>query len=92
MKKVIRNMFVLIALSLFSCSGRTSLNVKNYLRYIEDPKNGLNKVVKTNMLEYNIQYKPSEYIAIKERKDKDQSFNIRTNELRNTVWFNVKIT
>ncbi|MCK6648972.1 MAG: hypothetical protein L6Q66_04905 [Bacteroidia bacterium] len=53
-------------LFLFSC-GITSLDRNEYISYIENVDNGLNVIKTVGEINYSIQYKPEDYIMIKER-------------------------
>jgi len=72
------------------CSCKHSMNTGKYLGYIHDDKNGLLKAVKLGDWEFDMQYKPYDYILFSESKggvglDKAK----RSKELQGTAWFNI---
>ena len=66
MKKA-TNLFLVLVLSIL-CSCKHSLRPADYVRYVRDERNGLNKVVQVNGWEYSILYKPYDYIIATENR------------------------
>lgn len=59
--------FVLVAVILFlQCSNMSSLDGREYVNWIEKPRNAINKQKEIEDLQYNLQYCPLEYMLLKE--------------------------
>jgi len=89
MKKGIKLYFGVLALIICSC--RHTLDASAYVKYIQDSKNGLKKIMQTDGWEYAIQYKPYDYILLFESKGKMKKDEVakRKEEMKGTVWFNI---
>ncbi len=89
MNKVVSHIFLaVLLLSITAC--KRHLNGPNYIKYITDEKNGLNKMVQIGDWEFEMLYKPSDYIMYMESKgDKQYDWNTRSKNLTGTVWFNI---
>lgn len=77
---------VLIAIGLMAC--HRTLKTDEYVKHIRNVDNGLRKIVEVGDWEYDIQYKPSDYILSLEQVS-DSSRKRRQEELKGTVWFNI---
>lgn len=90
------SVLLICALMLFfmSCQ-RKERGIKNLAAYVEDLRNGLTKITKTNGWEYKAQYRPAELIIVGEGEgpngmaEGDKSK--RKQQLRGTVWFTLSI-
>ena len=65
MKNKLKYFVFFCLITLFSCK-KKELNQTDYLQYIEDNNNGLNIYKTMGDVRYTLQYKPLEYIIIKE--------------------------
>lgn len=54
---------------LFSCKGKNELSPQEYVKWVEDPSNGLKVERKMDAVIYSVQYKPLAYIVAKEEKN-----------------------
>lgn len=96
MNQVINKTGLLLLLFLAGCMGRRpdQLSPDAYIRYVEEQGNQLSTTIKSGIWSYTIQYKPGNYIALKEL-DPDsvtgERISKRTGSLEKTVWFNVHI-
>jgi len=78
-----------IALLAMGCN-RHSLNQTEYVRYVQNDKNHLKKAVKMQDMEFDIQYKPYEYIMLLESRNNPAYDKAkRLKQLEGTVWFNI---
>lgn len=79
----------IILLSTTSC-GKRQLNAADYMHYVQADKNHLKKAVKVQNMEFDIQYKPYDYIILLESHN-DPAFNRekRMKQLAGTAWFNI---
>ena len=83
-------------ISLWSCSGQhpQQLSASDYIRYVESGRSELATTIKSGPWSYHFQYKPADYIALREG---DNSFvnsaviTDRRRSLEKTVWFNMSI-
>ncbi len=91
--KLVVNLLVFLMLLLTSCTRPDELSPTEYARFIEDKSNNLRKEVKVQGLKYIVQYKPIEFVALKEMNSLlDTSiYKNRISELSGTVWFNIYI-
>jgi len=89
MKKVISYCCIVMIVLSSSCK-RQALRPYDYVKYIKSQESGLQRAVHVDGWEYDITYKPAEYILLTEAKG-DRSFdqNKRERELRGTAWFNI---
>lgn len=75
--------------------GNTKLPPAEYIRYIEDADNGLKKDKTVNDFSFRLQYKPSEYIVLRESKadnlPDEKKFSSRKAELDSFYFFNLDI-
>lgn len=84
-------LFIVVAvfLSATSCN-RHSLNQPDYVRYVQDDRNHLKKVVKVQDMEFDIQYKPYDYIMLLESRNNPAYDKAkRLKQLEGTAWFNI---
>jgi hypothetical protein len=58
----------LLSITLFTSCRQESLHAEGYMQYVEDPGNNLRKSKTIGKYEYILQYRPIEYIAVKESK------------------------
>ncbi|MGN6569630.1 MAG: hypothetical protein ACTHJ0_16845 [Flavipsychrobacter sp.] len=78
-----------VLLSFISC-GKQTLNTADYVRYIQDDKNHLKKAVKVQDMEFDIQYKPYDYIVLLEsHNNAAYDKTKRLKQLAGTAWFNI---
>lgn len=78
---------------LFSCSS-DELTVADYLSYINNPDNGLKVSKELNEYEFELLYKPVEYIAINEQRTVDVDevvYQKRIGELEDLQYYTLKI-
>lgn len=78
---------------MFSCSS-DELGVKDYLSYIKDGDNGLKITKELNNYQFELQYKPVEFIAINEQRTihvNDTLFKKRVKELEGLQYYTLKI-
>ena len=88
---MLRLFAVCVVIILASCNG---VGVKEYMQFVENPESGLKKVCTNDSYVFELQYKPTEYIAILENRDKelaDKVVSKRTNELDGMEYFNLKL-
>jgi hypothetical protein len=90
MKKVIELLSVLIILA-FIPGCRKRLSTAEYAGFIKNQENGLQKTISVEHFEYNVQYRPHEYMVAQENPGQEQEQKKRLQELAGTVWFNVGI-
>jgi hypothetical protein len=88
MKKGIK-MACLAAFALLSGCKR-SLKSNEYVSYIRDIQNGLNKIVTLDGWQYTVQYRPCEYILLQEHNSVKETGQ-RRKELAGTVSFVIKV-
>jgi hypothetical protein len=70
--------------------GKRQLNAADYLHYVQEDKNHLKKEVKMQDMEFDIQYKPYDYIVLLEsRNDPAYDREKRMKQLAGTAWFNI---
>lgn len=55
-------LIISLVLSFSSCSNELSKN--EYLKYLQDPENGLVKIVEINNIQIKCEYKPSDYVVL----------------------------
>lgn len=78
-----------IVLSATGCN-RHSLNQTDYVRYVQNDKNHLKKAVKMQDMEFDIQYKPYDYIMLLESRNNPAYDKVkRLKQLEGTAWFNI---
>jgi hypothetical protein len=59
--------FLLVLIYMFSSScGRSSVSPQDYVRYIENPDNGLLLSSRVNGVKYTLQYQPTDYLVMLE--------------------------
>src|SRR3954471_7951859 len=78
----------------YGCGQNDKLLPKEYEAWVENPKNGLCVERKMNPLSFSIQYKPLEYIVIKEEKSNSimqSKINSRSNVLKKMQYFGLRI-
>ena len=96
MKKALGKLLLTLTVTgCISCQKPESLKGKEYLAYIEDKDNGLKKKVRAGDLNFTFQYKPAEYVFLKEYGGEAKNEKLlfeRQRGLSNTVWFNVSIS
>jgi hypothetical protein len=82
--------------SLLSCQNHLhSLKPKEFVKYIEDQDNGISTEKIIGDISYSLQYKPYEYIAIKElKKEKINSDELaqKIDEIKGLQYFDFKIS
>ncbi|MBS1687470.1 MAG: hypothetical protein JSS96_02000 [Bacteroidetes bacterium] len=82
--------FVSILLLLVTGCGKRQLNAVDYVHYVQADKNHLKKAVKMQDMEFDIQYKPYDYIVLLEsRNDPAYDREKRMKQLAGTAWFNI---
>lgn len=87
-RKGINYILIIVMTSCYSCT--RSMNSNNYISYIKNEENGLNKVVKVADWEFDMQYKPYDYILFAEGKGNKTFDKIsRLQNLKGTAWFNI---
>lgn len=89
MKKVTNLIVILFwAQALQSC--QRELKTPEYVHYVQQPENGLRKVVSADNWDYIIQYRPYDYILLSEQKKQDPKQETkRLNDLKGTAWFTI---
>lgn len=88
--KQISSVIVVLGCSflLFACSGKSSLNPKEFIRWVESDENGLFGVKVIEGLEYKIHYRPHEYITLKSQlRDSSISADSMRNQLGDLQYF-----
>jgi hypothetical protein len=75
----------------FNQSCNSKLNDLEYVEYLSNESNGLKKVLELGEWVYDIQYKPSRLIIIKEQGNSKEELSTRKKQLERTVWFNISI-
>lgn len=81
----------IFSLLIYSCK-RELQSPLEYINYVENEENGLKKSITVNGWCYDFQYKPHEYIILKEGGDLGFQGADRKKQLDKTVWFNVDIS
>lgn len=79
-------LFYVLVIGLVSCD-KSSMNRQDYVKYIENPENGLKKELLINDWKYSVQYKPIEYLLCKENLS---SSSRRALQLKGTLWFTIQ--
>lgn len=77
----------------FSCSS-DELEIKDYLAYVKNPDNGLKISKDLNEYQFELQYKPVEFIAINEQRTTQIDtalFDQRIKELNGLQYYTLKI-
>lgn len=87
MKKAIEITIVIILL-ISNVSCRKTLAKGEYVQYVKDKNNGLNKMVKVGPWDYCFQYKPHDYVILLEELTSLEKEK-RGKELEGTAWFNI---
>lgn len=93
MKMGINYIFLLVVI-FSSCNQKKILKPEKWLQEIENESNSYRKTIVTGDLIYTFQYKPHEYIAMKEVSSLDilkLTLAERKRKLAKTVWFNIYI-
>ena len=86
MKQVISSSLIIVAV-LTGC--KKNLQPNDYIRYVQDKQNGLKKEVIVDGWQYDIQYRPYEYILLFEQAGDLSKSSKRLAELSGTAWFNI---
>jgi len=83
--------YILVLCTGISC--KKNMKTPDYVRYINNKNNGLIKTTQTDGWEYDVQYRPGDYIILMENKGvpDDSVLNKREAELKGTAWFNIVI-
>jgi hypothetical protein len=91
MRKVIK-CFIPLLLSCLVCC-KPALKPAEYVRYVTSRDNGLKKAVEADGFEYDMQYRPHDYVVLMETKGQAsaQSIKARLAELSGTAWFTISI-
>lgn len=90
MKKAINSCILLLLVAgLGACNSKMSQ--KKYLAYVTDIDNGLKSQTVVGPWEYEIQYKPYNYIIYSENRKgiSDEVYRQRLETLKGTAWFNI---
>ena len=78
---------------LLSCwvACKKDLKEQEYVSYINDKNNGLKKVIQIDGWEFEMQYRPYDYIALLENKNEvsDSVSKDRIAQLKGTAWFSI---
>jgi hypothetical protein len=88
MKKVISSC-ILVILICTSCQKKELHSRNEYVLWVENKENGLRKEVTSGDFTYIFQFKPTDYIICKERRDADTATAHRMAQLEHTLWFNL---
>lgn len=93
MKKGIKLILLGLILITTSCE-KHQLDSNEWIKYVENEDNGLKSKIATGEYLYTFQYKPLEYIVLKELNhiNNKVKFNKRLSELKKSIWFNVSIS
>jgi hypothetical protein len=90
-------LFIFFSIILFYSCKATNKKVApaEYVLFIEDEQNDYKVILEAGAYIYTFQYKPSEYIALKEMEGLNVidtvKYRNRLHALENTVWFNVYV-
>lgn len=68
MKGFKHTVFLLLIAGLFTTCQKNVVSLENYVEWIKNPANGLNKTKQVNDIKFNLQYKPAEYLVLLENK------------------------
>lgn len=92
MKKVIN--IGCILLLVLQCSCKRDLQPAPYIAYVRDAAHGLLKTTEIDGWKYAVQYRPSDYTILLESQGIYDPAKIsqRKADLRNTAWFDIKIS
>lgn len=91
------NYIPVILFAWLACSCNHELKGPEYVKYVQDTKNGLRKQVHTTTLDYQVFYKPYDYIIFQESQGSSinptnpinpTDYNKRLATLKGTAWFN----
>jgi hypothetical protein len=74
--------FILFAISLLTACSTRALKPAEFMKFINEEKNGLNKVKNINGLKIKVKYLPSDFLAYKEFKDSDMSGDEKLDSLK----------
>lgn len=84
---------IFVGVLFYSCS-QDSLSPSEFMRWVEDPNNGLNKSKTIGAFELQIQYKPLEYIAVQEGRSElisESEVQTRIDELEGLDYYTLRI-
>jgi len=93
MNKITYILFLMLLSMFFSCSS-DELEVKDYLAYVKNPDNGLKVSKDLNEYQFELQYKPVEFIAINEQRTihvDTAIYKQRVEELNGLQYYTLKI-
>ncbi len=85
---------VVVLISIVGCNFQSTLDAASYIKWIENENHGLRKTKTIGDIEYTLQYKPYEYIALYELKNSIPShelINKRVKEIEGMSYFNMRI-
>ena len=89
MKEVTRILCACVLIGIMPGCGKT-LSTSDYMKYVEKEDNGLKKSIVIDKWEYDVQYRPIDYILNKEKlHDPYFKESERRNMLKETLWFNI---
>lgn len=91
--KIIALLLFCFIAALISCR-KATLPLKDYLRYVSNPENGLVKEKKIQDFKITLSYLPAGYLAIKEIKNKELSleeYKSVFNKYQNHHYFNLRV-
>jgi hypothetical protein len=82
-----------VCLVFFVGSCQRKIKPDDYIRYVNDTKNGLRKVIKLDGWEFCMLYRPYNYIMLMENKGNGDNYNVvkRKSELEGTAWFTITL-
>src|SRR6186713_3379110 len=87
--------FVSVWMLIAACNGKAGLSPKEYVQWVNDPKNGLVKEKTIDQYEFMVQYRPAAYLAIQEEQQREpsemQSFDSVYKEFSGLQYFAIRI-
>lgn len=88
MRKAVNGLLILLCCM---CSCAHQLGKEDYVQFVKDNKNGLNKTIEAGEWVFSMQYKPYDYILLFESNGDMKSDQIkeRRSMLKGTAWFNI---
>ena len=93
MKKYLK--YCLISLVLCSCAKSEEMDGREYLSWVNNTDNGLKLTKELRGITYSVQYKPYDFIILKEEKKYNvskSSLEYRTKELDGMVYYDIRIS
>ncbi len=94
MNRAIQFIIIFLLPGLFIGCNTKSLDKTEYVKWVQDKENGLHKIKTIEKITFDVQYKPYDFILLKELRGNSDSiqFNLRKRDLEGLEYFDLKLS